>query len=48
MKLSKADLSLIVGALGLAVSLGLGLVAAAVLGAFLLGLAIGRRPRGDP
>jgi hypothetical protein len=44
--MDKTDLSLILSALGLAVSLGLGLIAAAVLTTFLAGLLTGSRRRG--
>jgi hypothetical protein len=44
--MDKTDLSLILSAPGLAVSLGLGLIAAALLAAFLAGLLTGNRRRG--
>lgn len=44
--MDKTDLSLIPSALGLAVSLGLGVIAAAVRAAFLAGLLTGSRRRG--
>jgi hypothetical protein len=44
--MDKTDLSLILSAAGLAISLGLGLIAAALVAAFLAGLLTGKQFRG--
>jgi hypothetical protein len=46
--MDKTNLSLLLSAVGLAVSLGAGLVAALVLGAFCAGLLLGSSGRPEP
>jgi hypothetical protein len=46
--MDKTDLSLILSALGLAVALGIGLVACALLATFMAGLLIGQTTRRGP
>jgi hypothetical protein len=46
--MDKTDLSLLLSALGLAVSLGIGLIATSLIAAFAAGLLIGRKTRRGP